>query len=342
MFDKLFKDDNAKKRWARFRNRRGSLASVYVFLFLVFISVTAEFWANNKPIFMVYDSRLYVPVYFDYHPSKFGRDDLMQMDYRSIKEDPKNQFDIWPLIEWSAFEFNNDLTFYPSAPSSQNLMGTDDRGRDVLTRLIYGFRYSIGFAVLAWIISYAIGVVIGAVMGFSGGLVDLIGMRVQEVWESLPTLTVLITLIAILSPSFTLLVLFQALFAWTLISIYIRAEFLKLRQREFVEAARAVGVSRPVIMFKHILPNALAPLVTFSPFAIAGGITALTSLDYLGFGLKPPTPSWGELLQQAKNNFTTAWWLAVFPSIAIFITVFSLNMIGEGVRDAFDPRKEAK
>lgn len=342
MFDRLFKDENAKKRWARFKNRKGAVTSVYIFLFLVFISLTAELWANNKPIFMIYGGKPYVPVYFNYHPSDFGREDLMRMDYRSIKEDPKNQFDIWPLVEWNPFEFNNDLTSYPSPPSGANLMGTDDRGRDVLTRLIYGFRYSIGFAVLAWMISYAIGVTIGAIMGFSGGIVDLIGMRVQEVWESLPTLTVLITLIAFLSPSFTLLVLFQAFFAWTLISIYIRAEFLKLRQREFVEAARAVGVSKPIIMFKHILPNALAPIVTFSPFAIAGGITALTALDYLGFGLKPPTPSWGELLQQAKNYFTIAWWLAVFPSIAIFITVFSLNMIGEGVRDAFDPRKEAK
>lgn len=295
-------------------------------------------WANNKPIIMNYDGHILFPVYKTYHPSFFGRSDILYMDYRSLKDDPKNKFDIWPLIEWNAFESNESLNFYPSPPSRDNIFGTDDRGRDVLTRLLYGFRYSIGFAISVWIIAYTFGVLIGATMGFSGGLIDLIGMRLFEVWESLPSLTVLITLIAILDPSFILLVAFQAMFGWMMIAVYMRAEFLKLRKREFVEAANALGVKKYKIIFKHILPNALAPIITFSPFAVAVGITALTSLDYLGFGLKPPTPSWGELLQQAKGHFTTAWWLAVYPSLAIFITVFSLNMIGEAVRDAFDPR----
>lgn len=339
MLEKWITDEATLKRYKRFKKRKTAIAAVFVFSFLVFLSITAELWANSKPIVMFYNGSLLFPVYQDYHPTLFGRTDILYMDYRSLKDDPKNKFDIWPLIEWNPLESNEELTSYPSAPSSDNLFGTDDRGRDVLTRLLYGFRYSIGFAVLVWIISYLVGVLIGAIMGFSGGIVDLIGMRFFEVWESLPALTVLITLIAILDPSFILLVAFQSLFGWMMIATYMRAEFLKLRKREFVEAAHSLGVKKYKIMFKHILPNALAPIITFSPFAVAAGITALTSLDYLGFGLKPPTPSWGELLQQAKSNFTTAWWLAVYPSVAIFITVFSLNMIGEAIRDAFDPRK---
>jgi microcin C transport system permease protein len=332
-------DELTLKRYKRFKKRKSAIIAVATFSFLVFLSLTAELWANNKPILMFFDGRLLVPVYFDYHPTTFGRSDILQMDYRALKNDHRNSFDLWPLVEWNPYESNEELTSYPSKPSASNLFGTDDRGRDVLTRLLYGFRYSIGFAVLVWLVSYALGILIGSIMGFSGGIVDLIGMRVFEVWESLPALTVLITLIAILDPSFILLVSFQALFGWMMIAVYMRAEFLKLRKREFVEAAQALGVSKYKIMFKHILPNALAPIITFSPFAVASGITALTALDYLGFGLKPPTPSWGELLQQAKGHFTTAWWLAVYPSVAIFMTVFSLNMIGEAIRDAFDPRK---
>lgn len=339
MIENWITDESTLKRYKRFKKRKSAIVAVFVFIFLVFLSITAELWANSKPIFMYYAGKAYVPVYFDYHPTEFGRTDILYMDYRSLKDDPKNKIDIWPLVEWDPLESNEALDFYPASPSSDNLFGTDDRGRDVLTRLLYGFRYSIGFAVLVWVISYIFGIILGSIMGFSGGLIDLIGMRVFEVWESLPALTVLITLIAILDPSFILLVAFQALFGWMMIAVYMRAEFLKLRKREFVEAAQSLGVSRFKIMFKHVLPNALAPIITFSPFAVAAGITALTSLDYLGFGLKPPTPSWGELLQQAKSNFTTAWWLAVYPSVAIFVTVFSLNMIGEAIRDAFDPRK---
>lgn len=339
MIEKWLTDESTLKRYKRFKKRKTAIVAIFVFSFLVFLSITAELWANSKPIVMLYDGQIMFPVYKEYHPTLFGRADILYMDYRSLKQDPKNKFDLWPLIEWNPFESNEELTSYPAAPSSNNIFGTDDRGRDVLTRLLYGFRYSIGFAVMVWLISYTVGVLIGAIMGFSGGIVDLIGMRFFEVWESLPALTVLITLIAILDPSFILLVAFQALFGWMMIATYMRAEFLKLRKREFVEAAHSLGVKKYKIMFKHILPNALAPIITFSPFAVAAGITALTSLDYLGFGLKPPTPSWGELLQQAKSNFTTAWWLAVYPSVAIFITVFSLNMIGEAIRDAFDPRK---
>jgi microcin C transport system permease protein len=176
-------------------------------------------------------------------------------------------------------------------------------------------------------------------MGYKGGWVDLLGQRLVEVIESVPGLPLLILLVAIFGSSLTLLVFFSVFLGWMMISIYMRAEFLKLRQREFVESARALGAPWYRVIFRHILPNALSPIVTFSPFAISGGIASLAVLDFLGFGLPPPTPSWGELLNQAQKYFTVAWWLAVYPSLALFISVATLNLIGEGVRDAFDPRK---
>jgi microcin C transport system permease protein len=205
--------------------------------------------------------------------------------------------------------------------------------------LIYGFRYSIVFALLCWVASYVIGTALGALMGFWGGQVDLQGQRVVEVFDSMPTMLLLITLISIFSATLNLLVVFTTIFGWTLISVYMRAEFLRLRRREFVDSARALGASTMRIIFRHILPNAMSPILTFSAFTIAGGIASLAALDYLGFGLPPPTPSWGELLNQAQRNFTVAWWLAVYPSGALFLSLVVLNFIGEGVRDRLDPRK---
>ena len=226
-----------------------------------------------------------------------------------------------------------------SPPTSENWFGTDDRGRDVLARLIYGFRYSMGFALSVWLVSYILGITAGAIMGYSGGKIDLLGQRVVEVFESMPVLLLLMTLVSIFTAGLPVLVMFTAFFGWMMISQYTRGEFLRQRNLEFVEAAEAMGASKARVIFKHILPNSLGPVVTFSPFTIANLISFLAILDYLGFGLQPPTPSWGELLQQAYKNFTIAWWLAVFPSIVLFITLVVLNLIGEGVRDAFDPKK---
>jgi microcin C transport system permease protein len=192
---------------------------------------------------------------------------------------------------------------------------------------------------MVWILTYTLGIIVGALMGYYGGRLDLFGQRLVEIFESVPTLLLLITLIAIFEANLLLLTVFTSIFGWMMISIYIRAEFLKLRRREFVEAARAMGGSELRIIFKHILPNALSPVITFSAFTITGGISALAALDYLGFGLPAPTPSWGELLNQAQRSFTIAWWLAVYPSLALFMSLVVLNLIGEGVREAFDPRK---
>ncbi len=338
MIERFIKNDLTLKRWRRFKKLKRSVTCAWLFVFLLFLSVTAEFWANSKPMVMSYQGSLYFPVLFTYHPTTFGQNDIYVTDYRSLQMGEKD-WALWPAIPWDPFEANTKVSSYPAPPNPDNLMGTDDRGRDVFSRLIYGFRYSIGFALLVWIASYILGISFGAIMGYLGGYADLIGQRIVEVFESMPILLLLITLVSIFGANMTLLVIFSAIFGWMLISTYVRAEFLKLRKREFVEAARAQGVGQRRIIFKHIMPNAISPILTFSPFNIAASIYSLAALDYLGFGLPPPTPSWGEMLQQAQNYFTIAWWLAFYPSLAMIFTLTILNLIGEGVRDAFDPRK---
>lgn len=335
MIEKLIKNPLTLKRYKRFKQLRRSVWASYLFIFIIFISATAEFWANSKPIMMSYQGEMYFPVVKTYHPTVFGQTDIFVTDYRKIDSD----WEFWPLVKWDPFETNTSIANYPGEPTADNLLGTDDRGRDVLARLIYGFRYSIVYAGFVWFFSFSLGTIIGAIMGFWGGWTDMVGQRVVEIFESVPSLALLILLVAVFGSSLTLLTIFSVVLGWMMISIYIRAEFLKLRKREYVEAARAIGVPWWKIIFKHILPNALGPIVTFSPFAISGAIASLAILDFLGFGLPPPTPSWGELLTQAKKYYDTSWWLAVYPSLALFFSVATLNLIGEGVRDAFDPRK---
>jgi microcin C transport system permease protein len=338
MIDRWIKNDLTLKRYRRFKSLKRSVISVWILGFLLLLSATAEIWANSKPLVLRYKDGIYFPVFKTYHPTVFGIEDQMVMNYRDLSL-AAGEFAVWPPVPWDPYESNTKVETYPAGPSRDNWLGTDDRGRDVLSRLIYGFRYSIGFAVLVWFFAYFVGVIAGAIMGFVGGKTDLVGHRAVEVFESMPYLLMLITLVSIFGASLWLLVIFSVIFGWMSISIYLRAEFLKLRKREFVEAAKAQGESQPRVIFRHILPNALGPLITFSPFMIAGEIYALAALDYLGMGLPPPTPSWGELLQQAQNYFTIAWWLAVYPSMAMVLTLTVLNLIGEGIRDAFDPRK---
>lgn len=338
MIERWIKNDLTIKRIRRFQGMRRARYSLWIFAFFLLISLTAEFWANNKPIIMSYNGAIYMPVLRTYHPSVFNEPGFIT-DYRKLDLKDHGNWAIWPPVRWDPYESNTAVTSYPGAPSKVNWFGTDDRGRDVLSRLIYGFRYSIGFAVLVWFFSYILGIIAGAVMGFWGGKIDLMGQRLVEIFDSLPYLLMLLTLIAMLGANLWLLVGFSVFLGWMKISNYMRAEFLKLRKREFIEAARAQGVGTFRILIKHILPNALSPIVTFSPTDIAANIYTLAVLDYLGLGLPPPTPSWGELLQQAQNYFTLAWWLAVFPSLAMVISLTALTFIGEGVREAFDPRK---
>lgn len=338
MIEKLFRNELARKRWRRFRANRVAVVAVWALIALIFFSSTAEMWANSKPIILHYNSQTYFPVFKYYHPSLFDREDIAMMEYRTL-ELKEGDWAIWPLIKWDPYERNESLTDFPSPPTGVNLLGTDESGRDVASRLLYGFRYSFGYAFSVWLLASAIGAVFGAGMGFKGGWVDLAGQRVIEILESLPYLMILIFLVSVFKPGLGLLVLLTVFFGWVGVSLYFRAEFLKLRRREFVEAARALGAKTPRLLFKHILPNSLTPWITMSPFLIASNVYGLAALDYLGFGLPAPTPSWGELLSQAQKYFQIAWWLAVFPSLALFLTLTILNFIGDAVREALDPRK---
>jgi microcin C transport system permease protein len=337
MIERIFRNDISRKRWKRFRSNRVATAAASLLLVILLLSGTAEIWANRKPLIMKYHGQVYFPVFTYYPPAQFGLEGLSQMDYRSLKIE-NGDWALWPVIRWDPLERNEKLTELPSPPTRENWMGTDEGGRDVAARLLYGFRYSIAYAAIVWLLTSIVGMIAGAIMGFKGGLTDLLGQRVIEIVESLPYLMILITLVSIFKPTLLLLAVLTVFFNWVTVSIYFRAEFLKLRRREFVEAAHALGASKFRMIFSHILPNSLTPWITYSPFMIAGNISSLAILDFLGFGLPPPTPSWGELLSQALNNFQIAWWLAVFPSLALFLTLTLLNLIGEAVREALDPR----
>ncbi len=338
MIERWVKNELTLKRINRFYSIKRAVWSLYLILFLIFISITAEVWSNNKPLVMKYNDAIYFPVLKTYYPTIFGQDGFLT-NYRELNLKENGNWAIWPVVPWNAFESNESLATYPAPPTKDNLLGTDDRGRDVLSRLIYGFRYSMGFALAVWFFSFFVGTIGGAVMGYWGGKTDMIGQRFVEVFDALPYLLMLLTLIAFLGATMWLLIIFSVLIGWMRISTYMRAEFLRLRKRDFVESARAQGVGTFRILFRHILPNGLSPLITFSPTEIAANIYTLAILDYLGMGLPPPTPSWGELLQQAQNYFTIAWWLAVYPSLAMIISLTALTFIGEGIREAYDPRK---
>jgi len=337
MIEKLIRNDETLKKWRRFKARRLAVISCWLVGISCIFSFSAEFWANSKPLYLRYDNHTYFPVLVDYHPSLFGVQNAMVMNYRELELDEGDTI-IWPVIQWDPFESNHEVDAYPSAPSSENWMGTDDRGRDILTRLLYGLRYSITFSFLVWVLTFVVGTLLGGVMGYFGGRTDFWGQRVVEVLSTVPQFFLLIIIISIFKPTLLLLVLLSSLFGWISISYYVRGEYLKNRKKEFVEAARALGAGNIRIFFKHLLPNSLSPIITFSPFVIAGNVVSLASLDYLGFGLTPPTPSWGELLNQAQKHFIEGWWLAVYPSLALFFTLTMLSLIGEGVRDAMDPK----
>jgi len=337
MIEFFIKNDITLKRWRRFKKRRLAMASAWLLALACALSFSAEWWANSKPLVMKWQGEYYFPVMKDYVATTFGQTETVIPNYRTLELTGDN-WALWPLIKWDPFESNKQVDRYPSAPSSDNWFGTDDRGRDIAARLLYGLRYSMSYAVLVWLITFTVGTLAGGFMGWRGGVIDFWGQRVVEVLSTVPQFFLLIIIISIFKPSLFLLVFISCIFGWISISYYIRAEFLKNRKKEFVEGARAVGASQMRVFFRHLLPNSLGPLVTFSPFVISGNIVALASLDYLGFGLNPPTPSWGELLNQAQRYFTVGWWLAVYPALCLFLTLTMLSLIGEATRDAMDPR----
>jgi microcin C transport system permease protein len=327
-----------KRQIRAFKRHKTGYYSLWILGFFVLLSMGAELVANSNPLYMRFRGKSYFPVFQTITNERLGlKSAFLQVNYHSLrKEHPEATF-IMPLIPWHPNESDRSLDKIPSGPSHAHWMGTDDRGRDIASRLLYGLRNSLVFAVSVWLISYFVGIAIGAVQGFSGGWIDFGFQRVIEVISSIPTLFILIILVSMVQPGIGLLIVFTSVFAWISISYYVRAEFLKLRKLDFVEAARSQGLSRVRVIWRHLIPNAMTPVITFTPFALTANIVGLAGLDYLGFGLAPPAASWGEMLNQALRHFDHAWWLAVFPSLALVGTLLVLNFIGEGLREALDP-----
>jgi len=354
-----------QRRWQNFKGNGRGYWSLQIFLVLFFVTLFAEFIANDKPLLISYQGELLTPVFVDYPEEKFGGF-LPVTDYRDpfvLEEIEANGWILWAPIRYSYRTVNNEIpTPAPSAPSwmldkeercqrypggvddpncsigNWNWFGTDDQARDVMARLIYGFRISVLFGLTLTIFSSIIGIAAGATQGYFGGWTDLLFQRFIEIWTSVPTLYLLLILAAIITPNFWILLGILLLFSWVSLVAVVRAEFLRARNFEYVNAARALGVGNTTIMWRHLLPNAMVATLTFMPFILNGSITTLTSLDFLGFGLPPGSPSLGELLAQGKNNLQAPW-LALSGFFVISLMLSLLIFIGEAVRDAFDPRK---
>ncbi len=332
-----------QRRWEGFRENKRGFWSLSVFLVLFTTTLFAELIANDKPLVVQYEGELYFPVFKTYAEVEFGGVFEVEADYREpIIQDLVASGDgwmIWPPIRFSYNTINYDLDVpSPAPPSAENWLGTDDQGRDVAARVIYGFRISVVFGLTLTIASCIVGVIVGAIQGYYGGKVDLFGQRFIEIWSGLPMLYLLIILSAIVQPNFWWLLGIMLLFSWMGLVDVVRAEFLRARNFEYVKAARALGLENRHIMFRHILPNAMVATLTFLPFILTGAITGLTSLDFLGFGLPSGSPSLGELIAQGKSNLHAPWLgISAFVSLSVMLTL--LVFTGEAVRDAFDPRK---
>ena len=333
----------AARAWQRFRRHRRGYISLWIFGVLFGISLFAGVLSNDRPLLASYQGQWYTPLWHDYPETTFGGDFLAPTEWhdpfiqRQLGQD--GNWALWPLNRYSF----NTLNYYaelpnPAPPSAQNLLGTDDRGRDVLARLLYGFRLSVMFGLALTAIGTLLGIVMGALQGYFAGRVDITLQRLIEVWSAIPELYLLLILASMFEPSIWVLLVILSLFGWMGLSDYVRAEFLRNRQLEFVQAARALGLPRRSIILRHILPNSLTPVLAFLPFRMSAAIVALASLDFLGLGVSDSSPSLGELLAQGKNNLD-AWWIAL-PTFSVLVgTLLLLIFIGEALRDALDPRK---
>ena len=332
-----------RRAWRRFKRNRLGFWSLVLFSVLVVLSLFAEVLSTDKPLLVRYEGTTYFPVVRDYSEKTFGGDFDTPADYL----DPFIRERLTQGKNWAIYAPNpygpKTLNYFasspnPAAPSRENLLGSDDRGRDLLAQLIYGFRVSVLFALALTIIGVVLGVITGAIQGFFGGKTDLAFQRFIEIWGSMPELYLLIIFSAIFAPSVALLLVLLSLFGWMGLSDYVRAEFLRNRQMDYVRAARALGVGNLQIMWRHILPNSMTPVVTFLPFRMSAAILALTSLDFLGLGVPPGTPSLGELLSQGKANID-AWWISLSTFGVLVVTLMLLTFMGDALRDALDPRK---
>ena len=336
----------AKKRWVKFKALKRGYFSFILISILIVLSLFAELIANNRPIVIHYDGNIQFPTYGDILPgTRFGFDYQWEVNYKDLqqkfKQENSSNWMIMPIIPFNPLESDFIEGEYPPyAPSidSEHYLGTDMAGRDIASRLIYGFRIAILFSLFLLAVTYIIGVFVGALMGYLGGAFDLVFQRLIEVLSNIPILYVIMIVASIVTPDFWTLVLLLAAFSWMGLTWYMRTETYRENSREYVMAARAIGASHSRIIFKHILPNSVSILVTFFPFSVVSGITSLTSLDYLGFGLPAPTPSWGELLQQGTANLEYQW-IAISAVAALSFVLTLVTFIGEAIREAFDPKK---
>jgi len=331
------------RSWMRFKSNKRGYYSLWIFSILFVLSLFAEVFSNDKPILVNFDNVYYFPVFVTYAEITFGGDFETEADYNDefIKEKITSNGN-WAIYAPNPYSYDSINYFNdnpnPAAPSAQNLLGTDDRGRDVLARLIYGFRLSVLFALALTIIGVFVGILAGSLQGYIGGQFDLYMQRMVEVWSSMPELYILIIFSAMFNQSVWLLLILLSAFGWMGLSDYVRAEFLRGRNMDYVKAARALGATDRSIMFRHLLPNSLTPVITFLPFRASGAILALTSLDFLGLGVPTSTPSLGELLAQGKENID-AWWLSLTTFVVLVGTLVLLIFIAEALREALDTRR---
>ena len=339
-------DPQTVKQWRRFRSIKRGYWSALVLFTLVALSMIAELLVNSRALVVSYEGDWYFPTYGRIIPGEtFGLDYDYETNYRELqqkfKEDGSGNWVLMPLVPFNPFE--NDLRtdkFPPYAPSleTQHYLGTDSTGRDIVARLVYGFRIAMGFAAVLLVCSYAAGIIVGCAMGYWGGVFDLLFQRLIEIWNTIPFLYVIMIVASVVIPSFWTLVTVMVIFGWTTMTWNMRTSTYKEKAREYVNAARALGANNSRVIGIHILPNTISVIVTFIPFSIASGIASLTALDYLGFGLPPPTPSWGELLSQGTENLESVW-IVSSVGIAIVAVLLMVTYIGEAIREAFDPKK---
>jgi microcin C transport system permease protein len=344
-----------RRRLHKFRSLKRGYYSFLIMLSAYVVSFFLPLLINNKPLIVHYEGGYYFPLLRYYGAQTFGQQAVGETDYRALsstlREQGQGNWAIMPVIPYSPTESLLDLPGTPPHPPTwQHIFGTDDRARDIFARLAYGFNVSMTFALIVLLLGNTIGICIGSLLGYFGGKLDILGQRVIEIWSSLPFLYTIIIVSSIivpiyipgrnlvLQPSFWLLIFILTIFDWMGITYYVRGEFYREKAKDYVGAAIAMGASDRTIMFKHILPNSLTPVVSFAPFIVVANIGALVALDFLGFGLPAPTPSWGELIGQGMENLTK-WWLVFFPLMAMFVTLLLIVFIGEAVREAFDPKQ---
>jgi microcin C transport system permease protein len=332
-----------KKRWRKFKTIKRGYYSFLIILFLYVISFVLPVFIGRNALVVKYNGSYSFPVFTYHAANEYNQNIPGEANYRLLKKQFQEEGGYnWVLMPVYPFGPNENLLDEtegnpPHSPTGQHIMGTDTSGRDVFSRLIYGFNVSISFALSVTLFAFLVGIIIGALQGFFGGIVDIVLHRFIEIWATLPILYVIIIVSSLLAPNFLLLCLIMTLFSWVGITFYVRGEFYREKGKDYVSAAVAMGASNRKLILSHILPNSLTPIISFAPFAIVGNITALVSLDFLGFGLPPPTPSWGQLIQQGMNNIEY-WWLVAYPLGAEFLTLIAIVFIGEAVREAFDPK----